>query len=236
MPRGHALSGTPSSRLADMASNIEGQFQEHFWGSWDQKEMFRHRAATDLIRRGPVLDVGAGDGFFLELLKKKRGIQGKGVDLSAVASEKAAQKGIEVCIADLALEDLPFEDASFATVVLLDVIEHLFQPELLLAKAAKKSSSDIIVSVPNFSSLPARLQALLGRVPENNTPRKGHVYWFTWEKLKKMLEAEGFEIVDTRFNSNFTRFPFVGGIFRWLAMRRPSLFALSFVVRAEKRV
>jgi len=213
----------------------ERQFQEHYWGSWDQVETFRHKAALELISEGPVLDIGAGDGFFLGLLKSKKGIGGGiGVDLSSVAAEKAAKKGLDVRVADLERSALPFQDASFATVVMLDVLEHFFHPEQVLAEASRTSSSDLVISVPNFSSLPARLQTLLGRVPENNTPRKGHVYWFTWNKLRKMLDTAGFEIVDTRFNSNFGRIPFVGGVFRWLAARRPSLFALSFVVRACK--
>jgi len=218
-----------------MPTRIEGQFQEHYWGSWDQVETFRHRAAAELVRRGPVLDVGAGDGFFLESLKEKRGIEGKGVDLSEVAAGKAARKGIEVRVADLAHEKLPFEDGAFATVVLLDVLEHFFRPEQVLAEAARASSSDLVISVPNFSSLPARLQTLLGRVPENNTPRKGHVYWFTWRKLGRMLDEAGFEIVDARFNATFSRLPMIGSFFRWLAARRPALFALSFVVRAARR-
>lgn len=217
-----------------MASNIEGHFQEHFWGSWDQTEMFRHRAAIDLVRQGPVLDIGAGDGFFLESLKKKRGIEGKGVDLSAVAAEKAEKKGIEVFVVDLANEQFPFADGAFNTVILLDVIEHFFQPELLLAKVSRLTTTDLIMSVPNFSSLPARLQTLLGRVPENNTPRKGHVYWFTWEKLNRLLEAAGFRIEEVRFNANLSRLPFIGAVFLNMAKAWPSLFALSFVVRARK--
>mgnify|MGYP000258104874 FL=1 len=218
-----------------MTDTIEGLFQEGYWGSWDQIETFRHRAAARLVRQGPVLDVGAGDGFFLGLLKKERGIEGRGIDLSAVAVEKAAKKGIDVRVADLSREKLPFTDGSSATVVLLDVLEHFFRPEQLLAEVARVTSSDLVVSVPNFSSLPARLQVLRGRVPENNTPRKGHVYWFTWGKLRKMLDDSGFEVIDARFNANFERLPFVGGVFRQLAARFPSLFALSFVVLARKR-
>lgn len=218
-----------------MPVTIEGQFQEHYWGSWDQVETFRHRAAAALVREGPVLDIGAGDGFFLGLLERKRGIRGVGVDVSQAAADKAAKKGIDVRVIDLASGRLPFGDASFKTVILLDVLEHFFRPELVLAEAARLSSSELVVGVPNFSSLPARVQASCGRVPENNTPRKGHVYWFTWRKLAAMLEAAGFEVVEARFNANFSSKPVVGPLFARLAARWPSLFALSFVVRARKK-
>lgn len=214
-------------------ATIESEFQEHYWGSWDQVETFRHRAAADLLHQGPVLDIGAGDGFFLGLLKR-RGFEGTGLDLSAAAASKAAEKGIDVRVADVARERLPFGDASFPSVVLLDVLEHFFRPERVLAEAARVSASDLVVGVPNFSSLPARLQALFGRVPENNTPRKGHVYWFTWAKLRRLLGEADFVITAARFNANFSRFPLIGAICRFLAAWRPSLFALSFVVRAEK--
>lgn len=182
----------------------------------------------------PVLDVGAGDGFFLGILKERKGMAGVGVDLSSEACAKAAKKGLDVRVADLEREPLPFADESFGSVVLLDVLEHFFRPQEVLKEASRVSKEDIIVGVPNFSSLPARVQTFFGRVPENNKPRKGHVYWFTWKELNRQLIEAGFKIEETRFNANFQRLPVVGGIFNALAGMWPSLFALSFVVRARK--
>lgn len=213
---------------------IEQSFQEHYWDSWDQVETFRHQAALDLVRIGPVLDIGAGDGFFLGKLKEKKGIQGTGIDLSHEASTKAAKKRLDVRVTDVTGGKLPFADGSFATVVMLDVIEHLFRPLELILEAKRLAHDEIIISVPNFSSLPARWQTLRGRVPENSKPRKGHVYWFTWKEFHRLLAEAGLRVEETRLNANFKRLPFIGDVFQFLAERWPSLFALSFVVRARK--
>lgn len=209
-------------------------FQEHYWGSWDQVETFRHRAALELTPTGPVLDIGAGDGFFLQLLKKERGIEGVGVDLSLEAAEKARKKGIEVRVADVSDGKLPFGDGAFETIVLLDVLEHFFRPEDLLKEVRRVTKTHAVIGVPNFSSLPARIQTLCGRVPENNKPRKGHVYWFTWQTLLKMLKDAGFVVEEFRVNANLSRLPVIGAALARLARWQPSLFALSFVVRARK--
>lgn len=212
------------------------QFQEHYWGSWNQVETFRHYTASDLCVYGPVLDIGSGDGFFLSLLRNRKGMAGVGLEFSEVAAQKATAKGLEIKRWDITKTELPFPPDSFGTVTILDVLEHLFEPQVTLRTAAELSRSDVVISVPNFSSLPARLQALFGRIPENNTPRKGHVYWFTWKVLQKLLNEAGLKIVDARFNTIWQGRKFIGPLMMRLANKLPSLFALSFVVRATKKV
>jgi len=55
---------------------------------------------------------------------------------------------------------------------MLDILEHLYYPKALLLEASRVADK-VIFSVPNFSSLPARMQTLFGLVPENNTAKKG---------------------------------------------------------------
>jgi methionine biosynthesis protein MetW len=213
----------------------EQQFQENYWGSWDQVEVFRHRAALDLCVQGPVLDIGAGDGFFLALLRDRKGLAVAGLEFSEATVAKAVAKGLDVRRFDAAKTTAPFPPRSFGTVVLLDVLEHFLEPQLPLKMAAELSKSDVVISVPNFSSVAARLQMLLGRTPENNKPRKGHVYWFTWQVLRRLLNEAGLEVAEARFNAVWQSRPLIGPLMVRLADKFPSLFALSFVVRATKR-
>jgi len=204
-------------------------FENRRWKATEQSPEFRHRAATSLLREGPVLDIGCGDGLFLSLLKEQ-GIEGKGVDLSSEAVTACRQKGLDA-------EEwsgrgpLPYADGSFVCVTLLDVLEHVYDPSELIREAARVSRADVIIGVPNFSSLPARVQTLFGQVPENNRPHKGHVFWFNWLVLKAHIEAESLRIDETRMNT-FAPFSLLGGMVERLF---PNLFALSFVVRATKR-
>src|ERR1043166_2084581 len=92
-----------------------------------------------------------------------------GLDISEQAVQKCKTAGLDARVFDFAGQPLPFQDRSFDSVVALDVLEHLYDPAQVLREAFRVSRKRVIVSVPNFNSLPARLQVLLGRVPENNT-------------------------------------------------------------------
>lgn len=204
--------------------NIE-KFENEKWKGKDQQIVFRHTEALKMINTGKILDIGCGDGLFLDMLKN---IDSVGVDISKEGIKKCIKKGLKVSLCDFSKDKLPFTDNQFDYVVMLDVLEHLYSPEDLLKEAKRVSKKSIIISVPNFSSLPARAQMLLGRIPENNTKNKGHIYWFNLRILEEMLKNNDLKIVDMKMNS-FWNMNFLTKIF-------PSIFALSFVLRAEKSV
>jgi len=214
-------------------------FEDIKWQSKDQQVTFRHRAALALIgspaRPGlKILDLGCGDGLFLQLLKEARGIDGMGVDFSREAAAKAAKRGVKIKVHNIAQLPLPFPNGSFDCVVLLDVLEHLYFPEALLGEAVRISREDIIISVPNFNHLKARWQMLWGKVPENNVPKKGHVYWFNHRGLQQLLKKNGLRVADLQLNTYWENVSLLGWFIKILAKLFPSVFALSFVIMAEK--
>lgn len=214
-------------------SNALSRFEDEFWGSTEQVEVFRHLQALRWLHSlsGPVLDVGCGDGFFLSRLKE-RGIEAWGVDISSTAIERARSKGLHVLVSDFDSGTLP--EGKARTAVLLDVLEHMYDPKPIL-QALRVRVGTLIVSVPNFVSLPARWQVLRGRVPENNTPKKGHVYWYTYHILEKRLMENGWEIEESAFNPPWMKKPIIGFFMRVAVRVFPGLFALSFVVKAKHR-
>lgn len=209
------------------------KFEDKYWKNFEQSLEFRHRAAADFIKSGEIIDIGCGDGLFLGLLKKN-GLKAKGIDLSDEAVETARAKGLDVSQADILSNKLPYSDNSFDYVVALDVLEHTFVPDEFLKEMKRISKKYIIIGVPNFSSLPSRLQVLRGLVPENNTPRKGHAYWFNYKVLNDLLKKSDLKIVSYRVNSFYGHIPFFGMFLEKLAKKNPNLFALSFVVFIEK--
>ncbi len=208
------------------------EFENKKWASGERGLVFDQRAALQLIDKGPVLDLGCGKGILLEELKKK-GIEGIGLDVSEEAVEQAKAKGLDVRQFDLS-QTLPLEDSFFETVALVAVLEHLYLPQGLLKEAYRIAKSNVVVCVPNFNSLPARLQMLFGRIPENNRHSQGHLYWFSWEILKKILREAGFEIEKVKVNSFFSKVPVLKNLMQFLAQKIPSVFALVFVVKARK--
>ena len=202
------------------------EFENKRWSTFTQRLEFRHSAALKNITEGTVVDIGCGDGLLLELLKKK-GITAKGFDVSEKAVEVCLAKGLNAELFDGT--NLPIKDGSFNTAVSLDVLEHTFAPEVLIKEMQRISSGKVIIGVPNFSSLPARIQVLFGRVPENNTPGKGHIYWFTLDVLKKLTKDSGLQLIRLEGNNFWQKIPVLGSLIRMCAKIFPGLFLLSFI-------
>ena len=208
------------------------QFEDKRWAKDSQVISFRHEAALSMVDQGKVLDIGSGDGLFLSLLKQK-GIEGEGLDISEEGVAKTRAKGLTASLFDFN-DPIPFADNTFDTVVMLDVLEHFYAPDTLLKEAVRVSKRFVIISVPNFNSLPARIQVLRGSVPENNRPNKGHIYWFNWKVLHALIEKNGLCAVTLRANAPWESVPIIGVMSKALAHIFPNLFALSFVVQAKK--
>ncbi len=194
-------------------------FEKKHWTEKTLGIQFRHQAALQLAD-GSTLDVGCGDGLFMCLLRDK-GLPVQGIDISEAGIEKCKLKRLDAIVGDIT-KPLPYSDKQFDCAVALDVLEHVYFPGDIVRELRRVSHSAII-SVPNFSSLPARLQVLLGGVPENNGPSYGHLQWFNWYVLKNVVESNGFTISEVRMNAPWG--------FTFLARLWPNLFALSFVVK-----
>ncbi len=217
----------------NMEKNSVKEFEDARWSGTDQTPVFRHAEALRMVSKGQkVLDIGCGDGLLLEAMVKK-GVIVSGVDISEEGVKKCRAKGLEASVANASHEKLPFQDHSVDTVTLLDILEHVYSPEVLLKEAVRVSRKNVIISVPNFNSLPARIQVLLGRVPENNRPHKGHLYWFNYCVLLKLLKKSNLRVEEVSCNTFWENVPVIGFMMKGLCRLFPSLFALSFVVKAS---
>lgn len=217
-----------------MKKNNVKEFENSRWRENNQVFVFRHAEAIRMVEKGEkVLDIACGDGLLLGALAQK-GVCVSGVDISEEGVKKCRAKGLDASVVDIATEPLPFKDNTFDAVIMLDVLEHLYAPEELLKEALRVSKKHIILSVPNFSSLPARMQVFFGKVPENNRPNKGHVYWFTYYNLIKMLKQNNLRILDFKTNTFFEKKFLLGNLTRFFVRMFPSVFALAFAVKLKK--
>ena len=195
---------------------------------------FNKKMVLDSFKENSVLDIGCGDGFLLKkLLEKNKNIKALGVDISPVALGKAKENGIDTMLSDIT-EALPFENNSFESVLLLDVLEHMFQPEPVLKEAARIAERYVYISVPNFVSLPARMQVLFGKVPENNTLRKGHIFWTTRKVLHSLIKKCGLKIEKEVYTTFWEDKLILGLVMKVLAKIKPELFTLAFAIKVRK--
>lgn len=105
---------------------------------------------------GPVLDIGAGRGEFLELLAA-RGIAANGVELDEELVSEANSNGLDVRLGDGIAWLRDVAPASLGGLVLLHVIEHLQPNELLellqLAHQKLAVGGKLVLETPNPQSL-----------------------------------------------------------------------------------
>jgi hypothetical protein len=96
-----------------------------------------------------LLDVGAGPGVFLNLLRQERGIDGAGIELTASKVEYARDV-LHLDVRVGSADRLPFDDASFDTVSAFEVIEHLPYGvyESALAEMCRVAARHVLIAVP----------------------------------------------------------------------------------------
>jgi len=115
---------------------------------WD-----RYGFAWQQVPAGGVahLDYGCGDGRFLVGLRNKAIARVVGADVSreAVRLAEAACSDMESVHVD-GQRILPFADGEFSSITLLDVLEHVDEPDALLAelRRALRDDGTLIVTVP----------------------------------------------------------------------------------------
>lgn len=102
-----------------------------------------------------ILDVGCGDGFHLELLRKhgKKGWALEGIDIDHRAVEAARSRGLKVHQGDLS--DLDIEERSYDVVYTLQTIEHVARPDELMRHINRllKPGGRLVVVTDNTESL-----------------------------------------------------------------------------------
>jgi len=92
-----------------------------------------------------ILDFGcATGGYSLEL--RKLGFQCVGIDINEEYVKIAQEKGVEAYIVK---EQLPFDNDSFDTVIMFEVLEHVQDTGEILEEAKRVAKKNILITVPN---------------------------------------------------------------------------------------
>ena len=192
---------------ADDARRLSGVFDV----LWRRKR--RTRAGLILRHTPPravVCDVGCERGELLHLLKAG-GCRVMGTQMSSRAAAFAQQRfGIPVFVGELA--DAPFADDRFDVVLMLNVLEHLPDPEQYIEQVAHMLAPGgrFWVEVPNVASPTARLtkKHWLHHDPPH------HLWGFTIAGLTALLERHGFD-VEQRYDYTWEHGP-IGALQSWL--------------------
>jgi 2-polyprenyl-3-methyl-5-hydroxy-6-metoxy-1,4-benzoquinol methylase len=144
---------------------------------------------TACPRRGRLLDVGCGPGYFVKVAAE-RGWASAGVDSNEIAVQFGRDRwGLDLrCGA--AADMLPGDAGRFDAVSYLQVLEHTSDPvaELTAANALLHAGGVLLVSVPNFDYVGVKLR----RCRHFNLMNLSHMHHFTATSLDRALKAAGF--------------------------------------------
>jgi glycosyltransferase involved in cell wall biosynthesis len=157
-----------------------------------------HTYAIDAVPSGAkVLDIGGGSGAMAQQLTQKQ------CDVCVVDQFEPARKqsGITYQVKDL---DAAVPDVKgFSHILMLDIIEHLVNPEAFMDEIRRQFTYDkqtLIMTSPNIAFAVLRLQLLLGQFNYNHTGILDftHRRLFNFSALLRLLGDAGFRVKEVR--------------------------------------
>lgn len=170
---------------------------------WPQNEL---RMFFNSIKRfigRNILDIGAGEGIFIEYLKK----QSKNIDklsaleISSKAVEKGQERNPEASYYQGSADDVyPFDDEEFDTLFMTDVIEHLVDIDQAIAESRRvlKPGGNMIIITPIFN-WPKKVIIASFFWEKFFYPNNPHIRFFTKKSIDTLMKKNGFERVYYRW-------------------------------------
>jgi len=183
--------------------SLPGNYAEHYRNELDQAKaaacwrLFQRSTAG--MRPLSVLDLGCGDGTFLDLAARE-GLSTAGVEISSLSALKAERSGHRIWLGSITDPSLEL-DGSYDVVTMWDVLEHLSNPllALRLARDILKPEGRLIVLTPMMGSLYDRLGLRLCVATNGQLDQlarmcwsENHLFRFDPEGLATTLESLGF--------------------------------------------
>lgn len=140
-------------------------------------------------KRGKLLDIGCGHGFFLEMAKEK-GWDVYGLDLCQQAIEYARLRGLNV--ANVGLFEKGYQENEFDVITMFYVLEHLPNPTHYLHEIYRilKPGGTLLLRVPHTTPIVRILKVL--RIPNKLYDAPSHISDFSPATVKTILNNSGF--------------------------------------------
>src|SRR5215470_9862722 len=124
---------------------------------------------ADMVTPGArVLDIGCGDGTLLRLLAEKRGVDGRGIELSQAGVNSCVAQGLSVIQGDADTDLVHYPDLAFDFAILSQTLQATYSPRHVIEQLLRIGKR-AIVSFPNFGHWRVRTQLLFdGRMPRTD--------------------------------------------------------------------
>lgn len=147
-----------------------------------------------------ILDIGCGQGAFLNLIKVKTGAETWGVEMVREVAEKAKDQVDNILIGRIedVIDLIP--DDYFEYIVFNDVLEHLIDPKGILEMVKPKllKQGKIVSSIPNvrfYSNLYALIFKKDWKYTDSGILDSTHVRFFTKKSMNRLFKESGYKMI-----------------------------------------
>jgi 2-polyprenyl-3-methyl-5-hydroxy-6-metoxy-1,4-benzoquinol methylase len=181
----HEQYEAPSYYTMAFKSQAEIEAEWGFRWRYILRALQRHTAAPKL------LDVGAGNGYFVYLARTEFGMAADGLEISAAEADYARDTfGVELLRGDLSCVREPYD-----VITSFNVLEHVKQPTDLLDQMSQRLAPAglLVLTTPNPACIHRRLRGL---DKWNMVCPPHHINLFTRTALEEMLTRRRFEILE----------------------------------------
>ena len=174
-----------------------------------------------------MLDLGCGDGEFLQLLRKNRQVEGIGLEIDKHYITEAIARGLNIVEQNMDQGLSNFPDYSFDTVVMAHALQVLHHPDRVLDEMLRIGRQGI-VTFPNFGHWRCRLHlSTRGRMPVSRfMPHSWYdspnIHFCTVTDFEVLCRNKGIKILARDVVGNTRRQPI-------LANAWPNMFATTAI-------
>lgn len=218
------------------ASLLAQAYDESYYGVGDKKfnggliekvlDLFRNRRANRIAklmgRKGKILDIGCGNGRFLQMIECQGDIEGYGLEMASNSALRAKVIiGDRLQIGTLQADSYP--EAYFDAITLFHVFEHLTDPKGYLENIQRilKPGGILYISFPNIDSLQSRI--FKGDWLHLDPPR--HLFFFGPNRFKEIMADYGFNTINEKhFNIEYNPFGFQQSLLNKITAKRELLY------------
>jgi methionine biosynthesis protein MetW len=162
--------------------------------------------------KSKVLDLGCGEGELLQWLAENKGVQARGVEISAAKVRRAIARGVSAYQGDIDEVLADYADGTFDYVILSQTLQETRNP-LKVLREMLRVGRRAIVAFPNFGHWSVRLALLFtGRAPKTGRfPYEWYdspnIHFLTVHDFDQLARQESFIVERCYFLAGHRKIP-----------------------------
>jgi len=201
------------------SGEIRKEYYQHFDGDLDEKayysdlfvqKFWQRKKIDDVLKfigsNCLILDIGSGSGMISKFASEKNIVVPFDISKKCISNSLKLNPSLFGVVGD-AME-IPFKDNSFDTIICVELIEHLQNPDKCMNEIHRvlKDNGNLIMTTPNYRSFWPLLEFLWDEFGRGRNYRFQHISKFNIDSIKNTLTKYNFRIKSIRTTFLFTPF------------------------------